>query len=118
MRFLNCNYPDACKIPKGKPKEIEPQNTIIELKMKRTKLIVLNNGHVYFAEGGYYWGLSLEKFIAKRLGGMISVVDTVANINTELMEWGSATRPDVPIHQHLLSDAQATILRFYLFSLR
>lgn len=82
--FLNCNYPNECKIPKGKPKGMKPT---LEIKKNGTRLFVESNGNVWLMKDHYYFGIVLRKFIARSMWG-VNVTDTIGQINLALLDWG------------------------------
>lgn len=111
--FLNCNYPNECKIPKGRPKEITPKSISLELKKGNYRLIALTNGNIYLVHDGYYFGIELPKFLTKNIFG-ISVFETIGKINIALLEWGSGRGR---LYDQL-GNAREDLLQTYLLTLR
>ncbi len=113
MIFLNCNYPNKCLIPKGKPKGITPKNTEIELKIGKLKLIALHGGYIYFVENGYYFGIDLPRFIKRNPFG-IDKFATIGAINLALLDWGDGRGS----MYSRLSNEEENLLLKYLMTLR
>ena len=111
--FLNCNYPNECKIPKGRPKEITPKSISLELKKGNHRLIALTNGNIYLVHDGYYFGIELPKFLTKSMFG-ISVFETIGRINIALLNWGSGRGR----LYYQLSNPDHGLLQKYLLTLR
>ena len=109
--FLNCNYPNQFKMPKGKPKEIK--KTKLELKKGTLKLLIDQNNNVWFVQDGYYWGIELPKFLIKNLFG-VNIFETVGKINIALLEWGSGRGQ----MYSQLSNEQQDLLQTYLLTIR
>ena len=108
--FLNCNYPNECRIPKGKPKELKKAK--LELKKGSLRLIVDTNDNIWFASNGYYIGIELPRFIVKNMFG-VNVFRTIGNINLALLDWGEGRN-----RLTQLSNEQQDLLTTYLLSIR
>lgn len=108
--FLNCNYPNECRIPKGKPKELK--HIKLELKKGKLRLIVSTDNNVYFVEDGYYFGIELSKFLVKTVFG-VNVSETIGKINVALLEWG-----DGRSRFATLSGKEEDLLKTYLLTIR
>lgn len=109
--FLNCNYPNECLIPKGKPKELK--HIKLELKRGNIRLLIDRNDNVYFVENGYYFGIELSKFLVKTIFG-INAFRTIGKINMALLGWGDG-------RDHLyckLTNEKEELLTLYLFTIR
>lgn len=109
--FLNCNYPNECKIPKGRPKDLK--RIKLEMRQGKARLIVDMNDNVWFVDGGYYFGIELPRFIVKNIWG-VNIFETVGAINIALLEW-----EDGRGHKYAqLSRENEDILKKYLLTLR
>jgi len=83
MNFINCNYPNTCKIPKGKPKELK--STMLKIKKNKITLIEQKQGTIWFKEGNYFWGIELDlKYNNLKL---IDIFGTVGAVNLALLDW-------------------------------
>lgn len=84
MKFLNCNYPDGFKVPKGKPKCLTKAR--FSMKLDGTTLIEEKQGIVWFSIAkGYYYGIELD---FKYNGfGILNKVQMVNAINIEMINW-------------------------------
>ena len=109
--FLNCNYPNKCSIPKGKPKELK--RTRLEIKKGNNKIWICENGNVYFeVDRGYYWGIELPKFIVKTPFG-VNISETIGKINLALLDWGWGRN-----ELATLSNEEEDLLRIYLMTIK
>ena len=109
--FLNCNYPNKCSIPKGKPKELK--RTRLEIKKGSKSIWVCENGNVYFeVDRGYYWGIELPKFVVKTPFG-VNISETIGKINLALLDWGWGRN-----ELATLSNEEEDLLRIYLMTIK
>jgi len=84
MKFLNCNYPNKFKIPKGKPKCLSKAR--FSMKLDGTTLIEEKKGIVWFnIAKGYYYGIELD--LKYNSFGIIRKIETVNAINAEMLNW-------------------------------
>ena len=99
MKFLNCNYPDKCKIPKGKPKI----KAWIELKTPEAHLIAETINRVWIeCERGYWYGIEFD--IKSNGFDRVNIFETIGAINIAMMDW----------ENEVLESSQEDILRKYL----
>ena len=110
--FLNCNYPNGCKIPKGKPNEIKKVK--LEIKKGGLRLIVCQNDNIYFAENGYYFGIELPKFLTEGMFG-VNIFETIGKINMALLDWNYGRKGQ---EYSQLSNKQTDLLQTYLLTIR
>lgn len=110
--FLNCNYPNKCKIPKGRPKEVTPRTIQLEIKQQGVSLYVLKNGNVYFNNQNYYLGIELPKFLKKNMFG-VNIFATIGAINIALLEWGDGRE-----HLSYLNRIEEELLQKYLLTIK
>ena len=84
IEFLNCNYPNEYKIPKGKPKEIKAS---FEIKKGNNSLIVNGKNEIWLKEGSFYMGIRFEPVRGHTFDN-IKAWETISEINTALYNWG------------------------------
>ena len=111
--FLNCNYPDKCKIPKGKPKELKKSNVKFEIKAYNSHLFITNDDKVYFQitnDRGYYWGIDLKPYFDnpnnKNMLNRMNWWKVICSIERDLIDWSSG-----------LGNGERDILIWYLRTL-
>jgi len=87
MNFLNCNYPEKCKIAKGKPKCLKSH--MLQLKYNGFSLIEQKRGVIWFVENSYYWGIELD--IKYNRLNSLKKFETVGAVNIALLDWNGET---------------------------
>ena len=83
--FLNCNYPNKCCIPTGKPKGLKK----IKYSITKNKITmyVVNDNEVWFKDGLYYFGIRFN--IIYKLS--LQIYETIGKINLDLLSWDNNT---------------------------
>ena len=83
IEFLNCNYPNEYKVPKGKPKEIKAS---FEIKKGSNSLIVNGKNEIWLKEGSFYMGIRFEPARGHMFDD-IKAWKTINEINMALYNW-------------------------------
>ena len=83
INFLNCNYPNKCKIPKGKPKIKQEQ---LKLECNGISLIAEKDNKIWIDTGKNYW-IGIEFEIIKDIFNKVDIFTTIGKINLALMDW-------------------------------
>jgi hypothetical protein len=88
MRFLNCNYPNKCTIPPGKPKQLK--KTRFSMTLDGVTLIEEKKDTIWFVlYRKYYYGVELD--IKYNRLKQIDIFGTVGAVNIELLNWTGET---------------------------